>query len=291
MLDLKQLKIHAYIDADVFLYRIGFAAQDKIVWPGQEDQEPFILTEQPAIAKSQLVTFVMGILESIGAEHSFTMCVSDRENFRKTMDSTYKEQRATLKRPELYHELRDFMIQEFSCVKWPTLEGDDVSAILATRHFDNRNSDRIPVIVSEDKDLLQVPVINYNPRTAIVTEVTPVTGMRFHMYQTLVGDRVDNYPGCPGIGPVKADAVLDKAVTGDWDWENWWPAIVKTYEAKKLKEADALHQARLAHILTNHWYKQEDSSITLWEPERAFEIMKAQQQRLVDADNINKQNV
>jgi DNA polymerase-1 len=61
------------------------------------------------------------------------------------------------------------------------------------------------------------------------------------MYQTLVGDTSDGYPGCPGIGPVKAEKVLGMPPN--------WQDVVGAYRAAKLTEADALVQARVARIL------------------------------------------
>jgi hypothetical protein len=40
-------------------------------------------------------------------------------------------------------------------------------------------------------------------------EITEAQADRFHMIQTLTGDVTDGYPGCPGIGPVKAEQILN----------------------------------------------------------------------------------
>ncbi len=40
--------------------------------------------------------------------------------------------------------------------------------------------------------------------------ITLAEADRYHLYQTLVGDATDGYPGCPGVGEVAANKVLDE---------------------------------------------------------------------------------
>jgi DNA polymerase-1 len=82
----------------------------------------------------------------------------------------------------------------------------------------------------------------------------------YHMFQTLVGDTSDGYKGCPGVGKVKAEALLSDHDRSHWD-------IVKAaYEKAKLTEQDALTQARLARILRwSDWDNTKKEPI-LWTP-------------------------
>jgi DNA polymerase-1 len=79
---------------------------------------------------------------------------------------------------------------------------------------------------------------------------------RNHMIQTLTGDRTDGYPGCPGIGPARAEKIVD----GGWD------AVVDAYVKAGLNEATALTQARLARILRKGDYVRKTGLVKLWTP-------------------------
>ena len=87
--------------------------------------------------------------------------------------------------------------------------------------------------------------------------------------QVLTGDAVDNYKGCPKVGPVKAQQILHKASLNitDLTLRNVaiWEAIVATFEKAGLTEDDALIQARCARILR---YEDLDlkGNIILWTP-------------------------
>ena len=70
---------------------------------------------------------------------------------------------------------------------------------------------------------------------------------------------MDNYPGCPGIGPVRAKRILADA-------DDPWAAVVQAYEKKGLGEEDALLQARLARILQEDTWDQENKEPILWTP-------------------------
>ena len=80
-------------------------------------------------------------------------------------------------------------------------------------------------------------------------------------FQTLVGDSVDNYKGCPGIGPKKAtELLLSKGVK--------WQTIIDAYDKAGLSEDHALVQARVARILRYNDYDHDKQEVKLWEPSR-----------------------
>lgn len=64
------------------------------------------------------------------------------------------------------------------------------------------------VIVTLDKDLDQVAGWHYNFVTKKRYWVTPEEGKYFFYQQVLTGDRIDNIPGLPKVGPVKAKKIL-----------------------------------------------------------------------------------
>jgi DNA polymerase-1 len=137
------------------------------------------------------------------------------------------------------------------------IEADDVMGILATKPGNEGRT----IIVSDDKDMRSIPGKlwreNGDPEREVI-EITEAEADRYHLYQTLVGDQSDNYPGCPGIGPKKAEGVLK----GD----NPWAAIVAAYTKAGLTEEDALVQARVARILRWSDWCHETKQPKLWSP-------------------------
>jgi len=177
------------------------------------------------------------------------LCLSDTHNFRKDVEPTYKGNRASMKRPLVLKPVREWMLQEKGARVMPGLEGDDVMGILST-------SMENTIIVSIDKDMKTIP--GFLIHGGELQQISEQEADYWHLYQTLIGDTVDGYSGCPGIGPVKAKEILDK----DCSWE----AVVKTFEKKKLTEEDALKQARLARILRATDYNFQTGEVILWAP-------------------------
>ncbi len=107
------------------------------------------------------------------------------------------------------------------CVELPGYEADDLIATYACKA---RDAGGECVIVSSDKDLMQLigpSVVMWDPmkdrRLAeeAVMEKFGVTPDKMVDLQALIGDSVDNVPGAPGIGPKTAAQLLDEY--GDLD--------------------------------------------------------------------------
>jgi len=81
------------------------------------------------------------------------------------------------------------------------MEADDLLAIW--------NTEKPGIIVSIDKDLLQVPGLHFNTRNKEYTNVTEDEGSLLLHTQVLMGDSVDNITGLKGIGKVKAAKVME----------------------------------------------------------------------------------
>ena len=192
----------------------------------------------------------------------FYLMVSGRANFRKTLYPEYKAPRAKVRRPILLTELRQYLVDEYKAYSRPNLEADDILGILAT-HSTLVRAD-LRVIVSIDKDFLGVPCALYRSDGEGVQRITERDADRWHLIQTLTGDTTDNYPGCPGIGPVRAAVLVDKALADADPWQ----VIVAAFEKEGLTEQDALLQARLARILRADEYDFKAKRPKLWEPSR-----------------------
>lgn len=85
------------------------------------------------------------------------------------------------------------------------LEVDDAVAIKAAFY---RKKGLEHAVVSNDKDLHQIPGKHYNYRTQKMMEITPEEAEKYKYLQVLTGDSVDSITGIPGVGPKTAEKVL-----------------------------------------------------------------------------------
>lgn len=94
--------------------------------------------------------------------------------------------------------------------------------------------------------------------------------------QILMGDAVDGYKGCPGIGKVKGAKLLEAAafvddltdgttVTG-FSESRAWMIIVNAYAQKGLGMEVIMMNARMARILRAEDYDVRTRQVKLWEP-------------------------
>ena len=84
-----------------------------------------------------------------------------------------------------------------------------------------------------------------------------------HMLQTLTGDTVDGYSGCPSVGIKTAEKILAPHRGSN---EEMWKAVLKRYEMNNLDYKYALMQARLARIIRSTDYNFERKRPILWQP-------------------------
>jgi DNA polymerase-1 len=120
--------------------------------------------------------------------------------------------------------------------------------------------------VSIDKDMLQIPGLSYSwiKKEHGIVETSAAEGDRMHFLQMLVGDTVDNYTGCPGIGPKKAEKFLNTYADAT-EWSKW-NAIVDLFKKKGLDEEYALTQARVSRILRSSDWNPKTHEVKLWQP-------------------------
>lgn len=137
---------------------------------------------------------------------SCVIAIGGQDNFRKTMYSDYKEtaSRAKARKIKVPHaeDCLDWLRSHEWTVVADNIEADDILAIEASK---------LPpedaVIITVDKDLLQVPAHHFNPRMSNLF-VDPAKAFDFFKLQLFMGDAMDRIPGLPGVGPAKAAALL-----------------------------------------------------------------------------------
>lgn len=179
----------ALIDGDILVYRIGFAANNA-PWP---------------ICRSRVDEFLENLLV-------FQLDVDDYEgwltegsnNFRNKIAVTvpYKGTRPGIK-PVHYDQLRSYLVSNWGFTIETEQEADDAIGIRATELGEKA------LICSIDKDLDNIPGWHYNFVTKRKYHVDDATATRNFYRQILTGDRIDNVEGIRGVGPIKADRILD----------------------------------------------------------------------------------
>ena len=230
------------VDGDIVAYQAATASEHPIHWGDDLWTLHSFADEAAQYAKNMVDT----LTKEAGCSRALVLLTKGNV-FRKEIDPEYKANRVGKRKPVCLGEVREYMRKTMKTFWVDGLEADDLIGILATA---NRNQ---YVIWSPDKDLRQIAGQHF-VKGEVVT-VTKEEADRWFWTQVLTGDTADNYKGCSGVGPVKAERILDED-----NGMTTWQKVVAAYEKAGQTEHDAIITARLAHILT---YDTKDE---LWEP-------------------------
>ena len=242
------------VDADMLLYKAVIPCEVEIEW-GDPD---LITTHLPLRQVRMLFDDLLSIMRQQTKCEKFSLCWTSPDNFRNKVDPSYKGTRRTTNhriKPVGFKEARRWAENTYPSECWWRLEADDVLGILSTRHIDST-----PIIWSGDKDLNQIPGFHLNSEGDIDL-ITEDQADAFFYRQCLIGDSVDSYPGCPGVGPKTAEKLIPLE---RFNPTSAWRTVVEAYKKTGLSEDYALTQARLARILRDTEYTYDD--IQLWTP-------------------------
>jgi 5'-3' exonuclease len=128
------------------------------------------------------------------------------KNFRDDIFPEYKQTGMRVKgrkeRPEHFNKVKDYLYSLDSVAVADNLEADDLLGIWSTQARDTS------VIVTVDKDMDQLPGVHYNPRKDVYYLVSEEQAKMFFLKQLLMGDPMDNIPGLPKLGPIKAEKII-----------------------------------------------------------------------------------
>ncbi|WP_298951526.1 hypothetical protein [uncultured Methylobacterium sp.] len=302
--DAARPRTHLLIDGDVVAFSSAAAVQQVVI--GDDGwATPMANT---AVGEAVVENALWSLKEGLGAD-SFEVVLSDpAENWRKSVDATYKTNR-TGERPLLLTYLKDYLRAKHGAYHWPGLEADDVLSVKMTSpacfclkanlvceggDMCERLAYARVICVGRDKDFKSIPGLHHTWKDLdgrgkpIVREVTQWEADRWHLIQTLAGDAVDGFKGCPGLGMKRAAEIIDsphrltpsegvitrgknkgEKVT-KWVAEpttDYWAAVVSQYRKVGLGEPEALVSARLARLLRHGEYDPETEELTLWTPE------------------------
>ena len=224
------------IDGDIVAYRAAFATQDYSYKEAEDKVDElmdYIISdtiEFPFPSKDDFQTYLTG-----------------KTNFRFDIAKShpYKGNRKDVEKPKHLASARQHMMNKYDAVVSENEEADDLIAKAAAA------LDYNCVVASIDKDMLQLPCWHFNFGRNEWTKVEPFEGLKFVYHQMLTGDRADNIIGLQGIGPKKADKLLQDCHTE----EDLWTTVLKAYDG------DTERLVENARLL---WLRRYDNE--LWEP-------------------------
>jgi 5'-3' exonuclease len=257
----------AIIDGDSIIYSTALGAEMKAA--GQDGDDLWFDIKDLSQCYSEVVDKLETLVDLVGAEDAI-VCLTTSRCFRYGLLPTYKSNRDNLRRPSMLLPLRA-MVQEkrpFGVIAVKGLEADDVCGVSAGAL--QKAGLREPVIVSIDKDMRSVPGLVFSPMKAKegVQEISSAAADRAHLYQTLIGDAVDGYSGCPGIGPKKAAKILDQCEHASSGAQ--WAFVEGAFMSRGQTPKYALTQARVARILRVSDWDATQRDVTLWSPQGAI---------------------
>ncbi len=272
--------IHALIDGDWVLYAAGFAGQKtKLVCPAIFGEQEFAnITEmrdkaggnfpEPVYsrfvldpdahffhsAKNMIESKCKAIEEKFRQEVIPHVYIDGDGNFRNKIATIkpYKGQRSVHAKPLKYNDIRQYLLDHWNPTVVYDQETDDEIAIQQTLAA---AAGEKSIIVSVDKDFLQVRGWHYNPNKGF-KNVGEREALERQYVQCLTGDSVDNIGGCFKVGPHKATSLicalnLTEAELWDIVVQQYGDSIVK-YGAEHYNglEADkaALENMRLIYL-------------------------------------------
>jgi DNA polymerase-1 len=241
----------ALIDTEVYLYRAAAACEFEAEWA--PDDWTYLCRHGDAQA---LFQDAIGEIRDTLPDHDPVLVFSDRVSFRYGVWPQYKANRKKYRKPAGYRQLVEWVAKAgpargWEVVRLPDVEGDDVLGILYEQG---------DVIASVDKDMFTLPGLHL--RDGQVQEVSQLQADLAFYGQVLTGDASDNYPGCPGVGPVGAEKLL----AGCTAEVEMWQQVLGAFAKKGFAEAYVIAQARCARILRAGEYDHQAGTPLLWSP-------------------------
>jgi hypothetical protein len=254
----------ALFDADVIVFRAGFAAerQQWFLQVGDETPEVFAYKRE---AQERLDELLPGkysreegkdykmwperYLEPLEhALHNVNVlverCLNDVDctefdakfylsgkghNFRHEIATTrpYKGNRDEAHRPTHEDAIRKYIREKWETEVTDGIEADDALGIAQTEIYGPQDS----VIISIDKDLDQIPGLKYNFLQEVNYDVTDEEAEYKFCHQMLTGDSTDNIPGLPKVGKATANKALENLTSCELREE-----VVRQYASRSGKQ-------------------------------------------------------
>jgi len=170
----------ALLDLDITVYHVGMSCKNETDWEA---------------VKYTVDMSVNSWITAAGCNRFLGFITDSPTNFRNTTAVTwpYKGHRKEAEKPNWYTEIREYLVDNWNTQLIVGMEADDALAIAQVE----LNAQGIyTVLVTEDKDLRQVPGLHMTPRRmGVIDTITEAEGHYNLWKQVLTGDKTDNIPG------------------------------------------------------------------------------------------------
>jgi len=136
--------------------------------------------------------------------------LTGKDNYRDKIATIqpYKGNRKDTPKPKYLQAVRDYLVYAWGA---EIVEGREADDALGCMQYAAK--DKSTCIVSVDKDLRGIPGWHLDPVKEAHYYVTLEEANYFFYTQLLTGDRVDNIKGLEGVGPKKAEKLLENLKT------------------------------------------------------------------------------
>ncbi|MCP4899853.1 MAG: hypothetical protein GY906_23035 [bacterium] len=283
--------MRALIDGDILVHRSIAVATTKITVDHTTPEGVFEVdlgTSIKAISRQHAQDEVYRLVDEwckkSGSKGEPLIALSDRRRpdstFRYSIFPAYKANRGGGEKASQWWDIHHMIEKEFDSLWYQGLEGDDVIGIQMTRY------PKTFISISNDKDMRTIPGRHYNTQHDKVLDVSSGAADWYWMWQTLIGDKTDNYPGCPGVGPKRAAEFIG-SLADPRDYltlSTLWKKVLEAYHefSHETRWADlwpdnlsveefAIQQARCARILRQYDYKRQ--TVRLWHPNAEYDFL------------------
>jgi len=229
-------------DVDNWLEANGLAAMDVVIDAEREAED----VGNALYNVKSIISKVVDDLE-MGDDDSTVVYLSGPTNFRDGVATIkkYKGNRDDLHKPVHAPAIKEFIDSRYNTVWSEDEEADDV---IGYSHYECYLEDPYSsIICSLDKDLDMIPGLHYNFVREEAYFVNEDAALQCFYKQLLMGDPTDNIPGCPSIGPKKAEAALAECADEDAMYAAARALYVQGY-GEDMADAALLENARLLWI-------------------------------------------
>lgn len=146
-------------------------------------------------------TLMQNIHNSINCRYFVGFLTKDK-CFRYGIYPGYKGNRKYDALPTYLDEVKDHLIKYYGFIYLPEYEADDL--VLSYKSQSSKEC----IIVSPDKDILNLVGTHYNPRRNEFVVTTLEEANIYFWKSMVVGDSADNIKGIKGIGPSGAEKII-----------------------------------------------------------------------------------
>ena len=227
--------VKAYVDGDVLVYELGFAAEASWRYWHADKGEEAIGPPPFEYVMEMMERRIPQIVAESGADEMLIF-LTGKQNFRYFIAQTTPYKERVGNKPYHYKNIKAMIQFMFPCHLEEGLEADDLITLALA-------ADPTGVAVSRDKDIRQMAGTHYSWELENQPAIGPYTtdafgyitlkkpkvfgyGDKFLASQIITGDSTDSIPGCPKYGAVKAVSILGHCNT----YAECLDAIIPVYQ-------------------------------------------------------------